>query len=123
MYSFNFPNMLNSITSNLVSDKEAIRLHLELLFGSEKTSLFGDPYYGCNLIQAYFEQQNSIIADLLIDEIHTSISNFIPQLYVERKNIKIKCVKTALYAEINATNRLDNTNDLYVIRLNDETYN
>ena len=70
MYSFGFPSMLGSTTSNLIKDKDAIRSNLILLLSSEQTSLFGDPYLGSRLRQILFEQATSLAADLLIDEVY-----------------------------------------------------
>ena len=55
MYSIAFPNMLSNSKVLLYKDKEASLSNLKLLIGSDKTSLFGDPYYGTDLLQAIFE--------------------------------------------------------------------
>ena len=123
MISINFPEMISSTGTKLISDKDAINIHLHLLLSTEKRTLFGDPYYGCNLLQVYFEQRNSIIADVIIDEIYTAIVTFLPQLFVERKSITLKIVGNALYTEIQAVNRLDNSSNMYTIKLMDESLN
>ena len=78
MYSFGWPDMLRSNTSKLIKDKDAIRSNLRLLLNSERLSLFGDPYFGTQLKQFKFEQNNNILKDLVIDEIYTTILQFLP---------------------------------------------
>ena len=119
MYSFNFPSMLGSTTSNLLKDKDSIRSNLLLLLSIEKNSLFGDPELGSTLRQILFEQGTSVIADLLIDEVYSAIISFIPQIYIERKNIKIITVGQSLVLTLSYIYKLDNTSDLYAIRLTD----
>lgn len=117
MYSFSFPRMFSHTTANLVQDKEAIRSNMILLLSSERETLFGDPYFGSELKKYIFEQSNAIIVDLLIDELYTTIVTFMPQVYLTRKDIKVLSSKNALFAEINYYYTLDNTSDLFTIKL------
>ena len=117
MYSFAFPRMFNHTTSNLVQDKDAIRSNLILLLSSERATLFGDPYFGSELKKYIFEQSNSIIVDLLIDELYTAIATFMPQIFLTRKDITIYSSDTSIFAEIRYQYTLDNTSDLFVIKL------
>ena len=119
MTSFSFPRMLNHTTANMVSDKEAVRSNMLLLFSSEQESLFGDPYFGCLLKKYLFEQPSAVIADLIIDTMYTAIVTFIPQASITRKDIKIIPSRGALYAEIKCYYALDNTSDLFTIQLTD----
>ena len=117
MYSFAFPNMLSSTQANLISDKEAVKSNLKLLLSSERLSLFGDPYFGSRLKRALFEQASSLIVDLMIDEMYTTIITFIPQVFLTRKDITITTDGTDLFAHINYVYVPDNTSDLYSINL------
>ena len=117
MYSFAFPRMFGNTQSNLVQDKEAIRSNMILLLSSEQSTLFGDPYYGSKLRKYIFEQRTSIVVDLLIDELYTTIVTFMPQVYLTRKDITIYSAKNELFAEIKYYYTLDNTSDLFTIRL------
>lgn len=119
MFAFSFPNMIGNNQAQLKQDKKAIMSNLQLLLSTEKNTLLSDPYYGTNLKQAIFAQQGSPIIDLLVDEIYTAIVTYIPQIAVVRKEIKISGNKTDLYATVPVTYRLDNTTDLYVIKLTD----
>ena len=121
MYSFAFPRMLNSTTSNLLLDKEAIRSNMILLLSSERDTLFGDPYYGAELKKHIFEQSSSIIPDLLIDELYTTIKTFMPQVYLTRKDITVYVKKTTLFVDIHYYYIIDNTSDLFTIKLTDSS--
>lgn len=117
MYSFAFPQMLNSTTANLLKDKDAIRSNMILLLSSERDTLFGDPYYGAQLKKYLFEQSGAIVPDLLIDELYTTIKTFMPQVYITRKDIDVYVVENTLYANIKYYYITDNTSDLFTIKL------
>lgn len=117
MYSFNFPSMLGSVTSKLLHDKDAIRSNVILLLQSERKTLFGDPYFGSRLKRMLFEQSNSVVVDLVIDELYTTLTTFIPQIFLTRKDITLTCDGTDIYAAVRYTYVLDNTVDLYTINL------
>ena len=117
MYSIAWPNMFTSVGTILLAEKEAVKSNLLLLLNSDKLALFGDPFYGTFLKPAIFQPNDPILADLLIDELYTTIKTYIPQIEVSRKSILIRSDKIDLYAEIKATYRLDRTSDLYVINL------
>lgn len=46
MYSINFPDMVSSVTTKLISDHDATVQNLKLVLLSDRGSLFGDPYFG-----------------------------------------------------------------------------
>ena len=117
MYSFNFPKMLRSNTSQLLQDKQAVRSNLYLLLNSEMNSLFGDPMFGGQQKKILFEQSNSLIADLIIDRLYTTIVTFIPQLYLTRKDITVYIKNNDVFADVKCTYIPDSTSDLYTINL------
>ena len=117
MFSFGFPQMFNHTTSKLLEDKDAIRSNMVLLLSSEQGTLFGDPYFGSLLKKYIYEQSNSIVADLLIDELYTTITTFMPQVFLTRKDIEIYSDKTSIFAKIKYTYKIDNTSDLFTIML------
>lgn len=119
--SLNLTNMFTSAKTNLLEDKAATAQNLRLLLGSDRYALFGDPYYGTNLKRFIFEQSSSMIRDVIIDEIYTSILTFMPQIFVDRKNIKVDTDGIDVFAEIKAVNKLDHTVDLYEICLTSST--
>lgn len=92
MDSIKFPDMFSTTSTNVVKDSyEATLQNLKLLLTSEQGSLFGDPFFGLNLRHNLYEQNfHEIWDDILLDKIYTCIANFMPQLYVTRKDIKIE---------------------------------
>lgn len=117
MNSINFPNMLNNTTTNLIKDKEATASNLKILLMSDKTSLFGDPYFGTLLKKYIFEQNNAILRDLIVDEIYTSIRIFLPQILVTRKDIIVTSDGVDIFVRIKCLNLLDYTTNVYNINL------
>ena len=117
MYSINFPDMLSSASTNLSKDYNATAKNLRLLLGSWKGSLFGDPYFGTNLKRILFEQNNIILYDIIIDELYVAIEEFIPQVYLTRKDITLTRDKDTLYCTINCINKIDNQPNTYRINL------
>jgi phage baseplate assembly protein W len=109
--------MFNHTNAHLVEDKEAIRSNMILLLSSECDTLFGDPYFGARLKKYIFEQSEAIVVDLLIDELYTTIKTFMPHVILTRKDIKIWTADRTLFAEIQYTYSVDNTSDLFVIKL------
>lgn len=121
MFSFGFPRMFNHTNANLLKDKDAIRKNMYLLLSSEQNTLFGDPYFGCQLKKYIFEQSQSIVVDLLIDRLYTTVATFMPQVYITRKDIQIEVRKTTIYANITYRYLIDNTSDLFSIKLTELT--
>ena len=117
MNSIAFPKMFESARTLVFQDHEATLSNLKLLLASERTSLLGDPYFGTILKRVLFEQNDAILRDLIIDEIYTSIITFMPQIKLERNNIKITSNGIDVFAEIYGVNLIDYTTDMYSINL------
>ena len=117
MYSIAFPDMFSSAKTNIVEDREATISNMRLLLASWKKSLFGDPYFGTRLKTFIYENNNIVLQDLIIDDIYVSLKQFMPQISIQRKDIKIVSKKTGVYATINCINKLDNEVNLYEIEL------
>ena len=120
MYSISFPNMFNNTTTNLVQNKEAVRQDMLSLLSTEKNTLFGDPYYGCSLKKYMFEQATSVVADLLIDEVYSAVTTFMPQVTVKRKDIKVEIFRNQLFLTVKYSFVYDNTSDLLTIKLTED---
>lgn len=105
--SIKFPDMFRSASTKTVSELEATSQNLKILLMSEKSSLFGDPYFGTNLKKLIFEQNNQVLRDIVIDDIYSAIATFLPQLKVNRKDIELNSDGTTLYVSIKARNLLD----------------
>ena len=117
MNAVKFPNMLNSNKTALVYDKEATRQNLETLILSTKLTLLGDPYFGTNLSRMFFEHNNVILQDIIIDDIFSAINTFMPQIRVLRDNINITSDGNKMIITIVAQNMLDYSFDEYTINL------
>ncbi len=113
--------MFNRNTTNIVKDFNATKQNTILLLSSEKGELFGDPYFGIRLKRYLFEQNNYILKDIIIDEIYTQLALFMPQLKVERKDIKIVQDRAKIYCNFKAKNLANYKTDMYSLCLfNDE---
>ena len=117
MNSISFPKMFASSRTLLVSDHEATLQNTRLLLATVRKSLLGDPFFGTSLIKAIYEQNGTILRDLVIDEIYTAITMYIPQLKLTRNNISLQADGTSLIATIRAVNLIDHTNDMFTINL------
>lgn len=120
MYSLSFPNMLNGVRTELISDHEATMSNLKLVLLSYKNSLFGDPDFGSMLRRKLYEQNTPILKDLIIDDIYTTILTFMPQISLKREDITVDSDGTSVSATIKCTNLIDYENDTYTIKLTTE---
>ena len=105
--SFSFPDIFTSGGTKLVYDSKATSQNLKTLLLSTKQSLLGDPNYGTNLKKLIFNQNNSILRDIVIDDIYTNIQTFLPQIDVKRNDIELVSERNTLYVNIKAKNMLD----------------
>ena len=116
--SIAFPNMFTRTSTNFVTDKEATFQNLKYLILSEKGELFGDPFYGVGLKKYLFDQNDTIIKDLVLDDMYTAIATFMPQLRINRNDLKLRTGdKGEIFVDIRAINQLDFTTDIYSIVL------
>ena len=113
--------MFSDTRSLLLKDKEATASNLWLLLKSDKLSLFGDPYFGTSLKKVIFEQNDSILVDLIIDEIYSTITTFMPQIKLLRENITLTSDNIDVFCNIRCTDLTDYTTNLYQINLTSET--
>ena len=68
-----FPKIFNHNSTAVVTDPAAASLQsLYLLINSEIHTLLGDPNFGVRLRKYFFEQNNYILRDILIDDIYTT---------------------------------------------------
>jgi phage baseplate assembly protein W len=118
--------MFNSSSTNLTKTSlQATTQNLLSLLGSERGEFVDDPDYGVAIKRYIFEQNNTILRDIIIDELYTQISVFIPQVIINRKDITIRQNGTGkrarLEATIKVTNRLDfTTNTFNLVLFNNE---
>lgn len=115
MKSINYPRIFNTNKQkvNIVSDYYATLQNLKLLLYSDKGELFGDPYYGCNLKKFLYDQNDTVLKDIVIDDIYTAISIFMPQIRVERRDIILEADNITVKVTIKALNRVNFQTNLY----------
>lgn len=107
MNAIKFPDMLNNNKASIVEGIEATAQNLKYLLLSNKLTLLGDPYFGANLQKLLYENNNVVLRDLVVDEIYTTISTFMPQIRVLRKNINVDSDGNKIIVNIKAQNLLD----------------
>lgn len=117
MYSISFPNIFASSRTNLIKDKEAIKQNIRLILLSDRLSLYGDPYFGSILKKLIFEQGDSILRDIVIDEIYTCLNIFIPQIVIDRKDISLNIKNNTVFINMKYYYITDKTSDMYQIEL------
>ena len=120
MKSIAFPNMFQGNTTNISKDFDATRQNTLLLLRSEKGELFGDPYFGIRLKRYLYEQNNYILRDVIIDEIYVQLALFMPQLLVQRNDIKLIKDRSKLYCKFKAINQANFVTDMYSLVLYNE---
>ena len=117
MNAVRFPKMFNSNKTAIVKDKEATEQNLKSLLASFKKTLLGDPYFGSNLQKMLFEHNNIVLQDLVIDDIYSAITAFMPQIRVIRDNITVTSDGNTVIVNIRAQNMLDYTFSEYSLNL------
>ena len=117
MDSINFPDMFSTTSTKIVSGHDATLNNLKLMLLSSRKTLFGDPYFGTNIKKLIHDQNNIVIRDLVIDDIYTAITTFMPQIIVKRGDIKVTSDRSNVYVNIKCLNLIDYTTDLYNINL------
>lgn len=117
MNAVRFPKMFNSNKTAIVKDKEATEQNLKSLLASFKKTLLGDPYFGSNLQKMLFEHNNVVLQDLVIDDIYSAITAFMPQIRVIRDNITVTSDGNTVIVNIRAQNMLDYTFSEYSLNL------
>ena len=105
--SIKFPDMFSNASTNMVDGHEATAQNLINTLYASKSSHFGDPYFGSNIKRRIFEQNDIILRDLIIDDIYTAISTFMPQIRVERKDIEIVQDRATIHANLKVKNLID----------------
>jgi len=126
MRSIKFPKMFNTNSTNVWSSSEyleATKQNTKLLLHCERGELIGDPYFGLLLRHFFFDQNNYVLRDQIIDMIYTQLAIFIPQVHVERKNISIfqDREKAKLYCEFKGINQIDYQPNTYQLVLFDNS--
>lgn len=117
MNCVSFPDLFTANSTNIYRETDATRICLFLLLNSESGELFGDPDFGVKLKRYFYNQNNDILQDVIIDEIYNKITIFCPQIIISRNDIKLISYKTKIYGSITYKNDRDFTTDTYNIVL------
>lgn len=119
-----FPKIFNNNSTAVITNDNAATLQsMHLLVGSECGTLFGDPEFGVRIRKYYFEQNNYILRDIIIDELYTKIVIFCPQVFIDRKNISITQKDTKLIAQIQCKNKNTFETNMFELALFQEEEN
>ena len=117
MNTISFPKIFNGNSTIVKYGDEATKQSIRLLVSCECGEFFGDPDFGIRLKRYFFEQNNTILKDILIDELYTKIVAYCPQIYLERKNIKIFIKGSKLVANIIYKNQETFTTNMFSLVL------
>lgn len=117
MNAISFPDMIKSNKTAIKRDKAASEQNARLLIASDKLTLFGDPYFGSNIKKLLFDSNNVILQDIIIDDIYSAISTYMPQIRLLRENISVQSDRNTVTVRIRAQNLLDYTFEEYTLNL------
>ncbi|MBR3598850.1 MAG: hypothetical protein IKL53_03130 [Lachnospiraceae bacterium] len=121
MKSIAFPNMFETAQTRLVEDNAATLQNIHYLLATCRRELFGDPYFGTNLKRYLYEQNSILLRDVIMDELYVALVTFIPQVAVDRKNIKIEVRnKVDVYATVSCINKIDGMPNMFEIKLTED---
>ena len=118
MISIKFPDMLSINGVNLIYDNsDATLSNLRTLLNCDKKMLLGDPSFGSYAREYLFEQNDSLLRDIIIDGVYSTIVAYMPQLTLTRSNIKVTSDGSKVSANISCINNIDATVNNYNIDL------
>lgn len=118
MVSIKFPNMLSVNKVNLLYDNNESTLNnLKVLLNCDRNILLGDPAFGSYAREYLFEQNDSMLRDIIIDGVYTTIRRYMPQLSLTRSNIDVTSDGYKVSANISCINNIDATVNNYNIDL------
>ena len=117
MKSFSWPDIFKGGRVEILSDKDAIKNNLLLLLGAEKGGLFGDPGFGTLLKRYLYEQNSTVMRDLVREEIYDSIRKYAPQVKVDRTGIVITKNKASVYITMYYSYINENVSDMFSIEI------
>lgn len=112
MRSIKFPKMFNTNSTNVWRNDEylaATKQNTAVLLQCERNELFGDPYFGSLVKQYMFDQNSYILRDVIADIVYTQVATFIPQLKIQRDDVKVvkDTSKGRLIAKVTGVNQID----------------
>jgi len=128
MNGIKFPKMFNTNNTRVWKPSEHHEItmqNVKVLLHTERGELIGDPYFGLLLKHFFFEQNNYILRDQIIDMIYTQVALFLPQIKIKRSDILVyqDREKAKVYCEFKGINQIDFTVNTYQLVLLEQTNN
>ena len=120
MNSIQFPKMFTTAKTLTVTDHDATVQNILVFLKSVVNDFKDDPDFGVATKRFIYEQNDSVLADMLIDDLYTKIALFFPQCLVKRTDIKVKHKNHKVIISLKIMNRLDYTTNTYELVLFNE---
>lgn len=117
-YYKDFPN---SLSSNAVTDKEAIRQSIRNIINTKKGSVPGKPDFGCPLDAYLFEQLDDTLKDLLIGDVNSALTKYEPRISVEDVSVEFQEAYNRIDITVNYTYSMVKTDDYESITISVDT--
>ena len=73
----------------------------------------------CYLKKILFEQNNTLLTDIVIDEICSAVEQFVPQVFLSRKNVQLISDGANVIAKIKYMKLDDYSTNMFDINLTD----
>ena len=114
--TFSFPQMINRTSGKIeMSDNvQSINECLGILLRTRPGELFGDPDWGCYLIDRIFKYQGVIIDELLREDILNAVRKYEPRINMSPRNIiidkNVDAVNIYIQYEIKETGEINQFN-------------
>ena len=109
--------MISGNRARLLKDHDAVKNDLALLLYSDKLTLFGDPNFGTALRNAIFENDSTLLYDLVVDELLSVLITYMPTITVERDDISVSVVDNVIVCKISCRYNDTGEYDLFDIAL------
>lgn len=117
MYSIGFPDIFNGSTVFLDKDYEAVKNNLELLLGSNRGGLYGDPQYGTKIKTVLWEQAHEyIMKELVKDDLFEAIYSYLPQIEINRDDIEVAVIDNFVQVTIKVKSDTGIKSDLVTLQ-------
>lgn len=118
MNTISFPNFLNNNNVMVLNNsRECTLQNIKLVLSCEKGEFRFDPFFGVRLKRYWYEQNNEILRDILINEIYEQLTIFIPQIIIKRSDIKLYSNRQSIIAQITCRYQEDFELDTYTLTL------
>ena len=120
MNAINFPDIFyNNNTVVNTNSRDCTLENIKLILWSEKGEFRFDPFFGIRLRRYWYEQNDNVLMEILIDEIYEQLTIFIPQIKLKRKDISLVRDKWRIYANIKCRHDEDFSLNTYTLVLYD----